>query len=201
MKSIILTPRQKPDPCLKEIKEKIKEPKKTREVIKFIQEKEEKKEKEEEQGEQGEQEISALFSNHALQLDSINAIGKGKDVAYNSFILRELRYKIHSYKQQDIKKDLHDIDLLVTLDDVINKLVDCKLICYYCNLPVFVVFEKVREATQWTLDRLNNLDEHTCANTIISCLKCNLQRRRKNSDKFRFTKHLETNQLTIKKLI
>ena len=199
MKSIILTPRQKPDPCLKEIKEIINEPKKTREVIKFIQEKE-KKEKEKEKEKQ---EISALFDNHALQLDSINAIclGKGKDVAHQTFILRELRYKIHSYKQQDIQKDLHDIDLLITLDDVISKLVECKLRCYYCNLPVFVVFEKVREATQWTLDRLNNFDEHTCANTIISCLKCNLQRRRKNSDKFRFTKHLETNQLTIKKLI
>ena len=44
------------------------------------------------------------------------------------------------------------------------------------------------------------IDEHTNNNTIISCLECNLQRRRKNSDKFLFTKRLETNQLKINKL-
>ena len=62
------------------------------------------------------------------------------------------------------------------------------------------IFEKIRENKQWTLDRLNNYDEHTNQNTIISCLKCNLQRRRKNSEKFKFTKQLETNQIKISKI-
>ena len=64
----------------------------------------------------------------------------------------------------------------------------------------FFIFEKIRENKQWTLDRLNNYDEHTNQNTIISCLKCNLQRRRKNSEKFKFTKQLETNQIKISKI-
>ncbi len=64
---------------------------------------------------------------------------------------------------------------------------------------MFIFFEKVRDENQWTLDRINNYDEHSNENTIICCLKCNLQRRRKNSDKFLFTKQLETNQIIIKK--
>ena len=43
---------------------------------------------------------------------------------------------------------------------------------------------------------LNNFHEHTNENTVISCLDCNLQRRKKNSQKFKFTK-----QLTIKKIV
>ena len=65
---------------------------------------------------------------------------------------------------------------------------------------MLILFDKVRDNDQWTLDRLNNLDEHSSENTIISCLKCNLQRRRKNSEKFKFTKQLETNQIIIKKI-
>ncbi len=64
---------------------------------------------------------------------------------------------------------------------------------------MMIFFEKVRDEDQWTLDRLNNYDEHSNDNTIICCLKCNLQRRRKNSDKFLFSKQLETNQIIIKK--
>ena len=60
-------------------------------------------------------------------------------------------------------------------------------------------FEKVRDEEQWTLDRINNYDEHSNENTIVCCLKCNLQRRRKNSEKFLFTKQLENNIIKIKK--
>jgi hypothetical protein len=64
---------------------------------------------------------------------------------------------------------------------------------------MFILFDKVRDSNQWTLDRLNNYDEHSCDNTIISCLKCNLERRRQNSEKFKFTKQLQTNQFKINK--
>ena len=39
-----------------------------------------------------------------------------------------------------------------------------------------------------TLDRLNNNDIHSNNNTIISCYKCNIQRRTKNSDKFKLSR-------------
>ena len=74
------------------------------------------------------------------------------------------------------------------------------MICYYCREKCCLVSEKKRDKKQWTLDRINNYDEHSNNNTIICCLECNLQRRRKNSEKFLFTKKLETNQLKINKI-
>jgi hypothetical protein len=48
----------------------------------------------------------------------------------------------------------------------------------------------VREPTQWTLDRKDNGLCHSCDNTLIACLKCNLQRRVTDMNKFNFTKKL-----------
>jgi len=140
-----------------------------------------------------------LLRDYKYQINLINKLYLGEDFSEKKFLLSELKNKINSYKQQDIKKDLHDITNLITLDNTIEKLMSCKLKCYYCNNKLLLFVEKVRDENQWTLDRLNNYDEHTNDNTIIACLKCNLQRRRKNSDKFLFTKQLETNQLKIKK--
>lgn len=147
--------------------------------------------------------VNNILNDHNTQCVLINKIylmDSSINTEFKAFILRELRNKINSYKTQDIKKDFHEIENLITLDEVIEKLVTSKLKCYYCNLNIFFIFEKIRENKQWTLDRLNNYDEHTNQNTIISCLKCNLQRRRKNSEKFKFTKQLETNQIKISKI-
>ena len=143
--------------------------------------------------------IENIIDNHNLQKKMINQIYIGESFPEKILILRELNTKINSYKQQDIKKDFHEVQNLITLDNVIEKLVSSKMKCYYCNCETLILFEKVRENSQWTLDRLNNYDEHTNNNTIISCLSCNLQRRRKNSDKFLFSKMLETQQLKISK--
>lgn len=136
---------------------------------------------------------------HIEQVKTINNLYMGLQFEERNFILGELKAKINSYKQQDIKKDYHIYANLITLDNVIEKLVSCKLKCYYCNKNMKLFFEKVRDEEQWTLDRLNNYDEHSNENTIVCCLKCNLQRRRKNSDKFLFTKQLENNIIKIKK--
>jgi len=147
--------------------------------------------------------VNNILNDHVGQCVLINKlylVDSSINTELKAFILRELRNKINSYKTQDIKKDFHEIENLITLDEVIEKLVTSKLKCYYCNLNIFLIFEKIRENKQWTLDRLNNYDEHTNQNTIISCLKCNLQRRRKNSEKFKFTKQLETNQIKISKI-
>ena len=144
--------------------------------------------------------ISYCINNYEEQISMINKLYMGVDFNEKKFILSELKNKINSYKSQDCKKEFILDTNLINLDSLIEKLVSCKLKCYYCNNKMLVLFDKVRDNDQWTLDRLNNLDEHSCQNTIISCLKCNLQRRRKNSEKFKFTKQLETNQLIIKKI-
>jgi hypothetical protein len=145
-----------------------------------------------------------LLTNLRIQKNQVNYINNiflGTDFPEKLLILKELKSKLSSYKQQDKKKDYDEnLCTLITLDNIIEKLVSSKLKCYYCNKNMLIFFEKVRDEDQWTLDRINNYDDHSNENTIICCLKCNLQRRRKNSDKFLFTKQLETNAMKIKKL-
>ena len=144
--------------------------------------------------------IINIVNNHNYQIDLINKIYLDQDFREKKLIIREINCKISSYRQQDIRKNRHEKENLITLDDIIEKLVISKLKCYYCKIPLLIIFDKIRDQNQWTLDRLNNYDEHTNKNTIVCCLKCNLERRRKNSEKFLFTKQLQTNQIKIKKI-
>jgi hypothetical protein len=43
---------------------------------------------------------------------------------------------------------------------------------------------------QWTVDRIDNSIGHDIDNIVISCLKCNLQRKTRSADKFAQTKQL-----------
>ena len=147
--------------------------------------------------------IINIINNHNFQKDLINKIYLNENLREKeeaTILINEIKAKISGYRLQDIRKDLHENLNLITLDDVIEKLVISKLKCYYCKKEILIIFDKVRDPNQWTLDRLNNYDEHTNKNTIVCCLKCNLERRRKNSEKFLFTKQLQTNQIKIKKI-
>ena len=112
-----------------------------------------------------------------------------------SLFLSELNHKIQGYKGQDLKKELHNPATLICLTDVLEKLVSTQLPCSYCSKPVFVLYKQVRDPMQWTLDRIDNALGHTRANTCIACLKCNLQRRVMDADKFTFTKKLKIQKL------
>ena len=139
--------------------------------------------------------ILEYYDNYDKQLICINSIysqsiehSKKNDIKQP--FLQALKKKLASYKQQDIKKNYNDYANFITLENIIEKLVSCSMKCYYCNTNTLILFKNVREESQWTLDRLNNYDEHSNLNTIICCLKCNLQRRRKNSTKFKFSKQM-----------
>tara|TARA_Y100001958_G_C21231415_1_gene557197 strand:- start:2094 stop:2570 length:477 start_codon:yes stop_codon:yes gene_type:complete len=105
-------------------------------------------------------------------------------------IISSLDNKISGYKNQDIKKYIHDNATLITREELLEKLVASKLKCYYCSASVKILYSKVREPLQWTLDRIDNDNSHTKENTVVACLKCNLKRRRIDADKFYFTKNL-----------
>ncbi len=143
--------------------------------------------------------INTIINIHSEQLKLIQKLYMNEVFSEKQFLISELKNKINSYKQQDIKKNLHDKDNLINLEEVTEKLLISKLKCYYCKKNMKLLFQEVRDNSQWTLDRLNNYDEHTNQNTIVCCLECNLQRRRKNSEKFKFSKQLASKQLVIKK--
>ena len=131
---------------------------------------------------------------HSLQVEMLNKLYTGCDFPLKSLLEKELEKKINGYKAQDIKKELYDADLLINLSDTIEKLMSSKMRCYYCKCAVVLLYKNVREPTQWSLDRIDNSKCHSRENTIIACLKCNLQRRVTNADKFTFTKHLKINK-------
>ena len=144
--------------------------------------------------------IIHIYDNYEAQLLCLHKLLNGADFDEKKYFIQALKTKLDSYKQQDKKKAYDDYDNFITLENIIDKLVAYNMKCYYCNNKTLILFKNLRDDYQWTLDRINNYDEHSNANTIICCLKCNLQRRRKNSEKFKFTKQLEHKLLLLKKI-
>lgn len=110
-------------------------------------------------------------------------------------IKNQISNKLSGYRQQDVIKKVFDKDKIIKIEEIIEKLKNSSLKCYYCNENVYLLYKIVREMKQWSLDRIDNSDCHSCENVIISCLECNLKKRTKNSDSFLFTKQLKINKI------
>jgi len=105
-------------------------------------------------------------------------------------VKKQIMSKLNNYKQQDVLKKVHDERKLIHLDQVIGKLQESGLKCFYCKEEVYLLYKMVREMKQWTLDRIDNDIGHFYDNVVISCLDCNLKRRKKSSHAFLFTKQM-----------
>ena len=136
--------------------------------------------------------LVGVIYTHKQEISYLNMMYLGNK---NEIILSHLKKKLAGYKQQDKKKNILDLDKLITLNEIVEKLVLSKLKCYYCKNKMCITTDKKREKSQWTLDRIDNNIGHFSNNIVIACLECNLKRRCQNKDKFLFTK-----QLTIKKI-
>ena len=101
--------------------------------------------------------------------------------------------KLSSYLQQDVKKN-RNIEENISYNQTIEKLISCKLKCFYCKNEILLLNRNKRQKTMWTLDRIDNNLSHTCNNTCISCLSCNLQKKTRNHENFKFTKQLKINK-------
>ena len=127
---------------------------------------------------------------HNEQINMINNLYNHISFEYEKKLVKDLKTKIKSYMQQDKLKTLYNITNFITLDKLIEKLFLSNLICHYCSKNIYIVYKYKRASNQWTLDRLDNSEGHNYNNVVICCLKCNLNRRCLNSDKFLFTKNL-----------
>ena len=129
-----------------------------------------------------------------------NQIKMMKDILANNYnhndyvskiAIQQINRKIYGYKQQDIIKKLLNEKDFITLQSVIDKMVDCALKCYYCSCEMNVLYDISREMKQWTVDRIDNDLGHNLTNYYLACLECNLKRRRRSDDKFFFTKQMK----------
>ena len=105
-------------------------------------------------------------------------------------ILKEIENKISSYRQQDLLKKHFDEKEFITSEILIPKMVESNMKCYYCSCEMFILYENVREMSQWSVDRIDNSIGHNKDNFVLSCLNCNIKRRKRSSDKFLFSKQM-----------
>jgi hypothetical protein len=109
---------------------------------------------------------------------------------YINIFINNLKNKISGYKQQDILKKKLDLNNFINFENIIFLLHESKLKCCYCHKEIYILYKQVREMSQWTLDRIDNNIGHNIGNLVISCLKCNLKRRRINKNSFMMTKNM-----------
>ena len=79
----------------------------------------------------------------------------------------------------------------INYEELLSLLVTSKLRCYYCKGSIMLLYNNIREPRQWTLDRIDNNHPHNTENVVISCLKCNLERRRRDDKKFLMGKQMK----------
>lgn len=123
------------------------------------------------------------------QIPMVNQLYLNQEFKGKAELIKSLKQKMSSYKSQDTKKNKFNNNF-ITYDELLEKLVVSKLKCHYCRKDTLIMYENKREPLQWTLDRIDNDMGHSSENTVICCLKCNLDRRCLNDKKFKFTKQM-----------
>jgi hypothetical protein len=117
---------------------------------------------------------------------------------YRRLIISHIKNKIQSYKHQDTIKKMYEEREFIDFAYVVNLLADSELKCHYCACETYLLYEIVREMKQWSLDRINNDKGHNRGNLVMSCLECNLKRRRTNKDAFFMTKNMTISREGLK---
>ena len=133
-----------------------------------------------------EKQMEILFT-----LFTINSTREYEEEPIFKIVKQQIEKKMTSYKQQDVEKKMYDSTKTIKYENVLSLLLETNSKCFYCKEEVLVLYEKVREEKQWTLDRMNNDLGHTIDNVVLACLQCNLKRRCQSKDGFLFTKQLK----------
>lgn len=132
---------------------------------------------------------------HRQQILMVNSMYLSLTCENERYLVKELKSKLSSYAQQDKLKHRYEPSLFITYDYLLQKLVESQLKCFYCQCQIMLLYEETRQKNQWTLDRIDNGHGHNYNNVLVSCLKCNLQRRKTGMEQFNFTKKLKISKI------
>jgi 5-methylcytosine-specific restriction endonuclease McrA len=103
---------------------------------------------------------------------------------------QHIHLKWYGYRAQDMEKNLFRPELLISENDIVELLLDSRLLCFYCRHPILLLYENVRESSQWSIERIDNQYGHNRENVVVACLSCNLRRKTMYYERFRMTKQL-----------
>ena len=105
----------------------------------------------------------------------------------------EIRRKLAGYRAQDVARGRAPAagDAAPGVEGTLARLLGSGRRCYYCEQPTKVLYGRARAPEQWTLDRLDNSVSHTVENTVVSCMACNLRRRRQSAEAFRAVRQMK----------
>uniref|UniRef100_A0AB39JAT5 Uncharacterized protein n=1 Tax=Florenciella sp. virus SA2 TaxID=3240092 RepID=A0AB39JAT5_9VIRU len=84
--------------------------------------------------------ITDNIYNINFQYDILQNINQ--DTSQNNYIKKEILKKYYSYKSQDRKNNKFDKEKHITYDELMLKLTESKLKCYYCNQKLYLVYKK-----------------------------------------------------------
>jgi hypothetical protein len=107
---------------------------------------------------------------------------------------KEIMAKIRSYAAQDVRASRPPpVDL--SLKAALERLVVSRGRCAYCQRQLAFLYKEARDPLQWTFDRVDNELSHDPRNIVVTCLNCNLAKRRMSHEKFLLTKRLKLEKL------
>jgi hypothetical protein len=114
-----------------------------------------------------------------------------QDPTKQTFLYQQIKNKLHSYRSQDIEKQLFDPPFQMDLSGVLKKLETSQYKCFYCKHNILLLYDNVRDPLQWTLERLDNKKGHVFENVEIACLSCNLRRRTMKYERYILTQEIK----------
>ena len=106
---------------------------------------------------------------HTLDIDQFSIIELLHNNGTHKEFEDEIKKKLSAYKTQDKLKHKFNEEQTITYEQIIHKLYESKLKCYYCMKEIVILYNKKRESLQWTLERFNNDIGHYDSNTCIAC--------------------------------
>jgi hypothetical protein len=131
------------------------------------------------------------YYTHRLQIELVNKLFLCEEITDGKIVKQTINKKISGYKSQDVQKQLFDSNWFISLDDVIERLVNSKLNCFYCRENCQLLYKDCFAKKQWTLDRIDNSMGHNTNNVVICCLECNIKRGDMDYERFKRGKEIK----------